>query len=68
MSFLKLSIVPNVKPSQPKIENVREFMAEIKKCTMTDIVNQVLISSKGDFKCYGSGKGKTYIITWDIQL
>ena len=41
MSFLKLSIVPNVKPSQPKIENVREFMAEIKKCTMTDIVNQV---------------------------
>ena len=43
MSFLKLSIAPNVKPSQPKTENVREFVAEIKKCTMKDIVDKSIV-------------------------
>ena len=45
MSFLKLSIAPNVKPSQPKTENVREFVAEIKKCTMTDIVDKSIVAT-----------------------
>ena len=45
MSFLKLSIAPNVKPSQPKTENVREFVAEIKKCTMTDIVDKSIVTA-----------------------
>ena len=45
MSFLKLSIAPNVKPSQPKTENVREFVAEIKKCTMTDIVDKSIVAA-----------------------
>ncbi|KAK9017626.1 hypothetical protein V6N11_080102 [Hibiscus sabdariffa] len=43
MSFLKLSIAPNVKPSQPKTENVREFVAEIKKCTMIDIMDKSVV-------------------------
>ncbi|KAK8640558.1 hypothetical protein V6N13_008310 [Hibiscus sabdariffa] len=45
MSFLKFSITPNVKPSQPKTENVREFVAEIKKCTMTDIVDRSVVAA-----------------------
>ena len=45
MSFLKLSIAPNVKPSQPKTENVREFVAEIKKCTMIDIVDKSIVAA-----------------------
>ena len=45
MSFLKLSIVPNVKPSQPKTKNVREFVVEIKKCTMTDIVDKSIVAA-----------------------
>ena len=43
MSFLKLSIAPNVKPSQPKTKNVRAFVAEIKKCTMTDIMYKSIV-------------------------
>ena len=45
MSFLKLSIAPNVKPSQPKTENVREFVTEIKKCTMIDIVDKSIVAA-----------------------
>ena len=45
MSFLKLSIAPNVKPSKPKTKNVREFVAEIKKCTMTDIVDKSIVAT-----------------------
>ena len=45
MSFLKLSIAPNVKSSQPKTENVREFVAEIKKCTMTDIMDKSIVAA-----------------------
>ena len=45
MSFLKLSIAPNVKPSQLKTENVRKIVAEIKKCTMTDIVDKYIVDA-----------------------
>ncbi|KAE8665748.1 hypothetical protein F3Y22_tig00112530pilonHSYRG00240 [Hibiscus syriacus] len=45
MSFLKLSIVPNINLSQPKTENVRDFVAEIKKCTMTYIVDKSVVAA-----------------------
>ena len=45
MSFLKLSIGSNVKPSQPKTENAKEFVAEIRKCTVTDIVDKSLVAT-----------------------
>ncbi|KAK8533133.1 hypothetical protein V6N12_076413 [Hibiscus sabdariffa] len=45
MSFLKLSIAFNVKPSQPKTGNVREFVAEIKKCTMTNIMDKFVVAA-----------------------
>ncbi|KAK8555156.1 hypothetical protein V6N12_009311 [Hibiscus sabdariffa] len=45
MSFLRLSITPNVKPSQPKTKNVREFAAEIKKCTMANIVDKPVVAA-----------------------
>ena len=45
MSFLKLSIGSNVKPSQPKTENAKEFVAEIKKCTVTDIVDKSVVAT-----------------------
>lgn len=49
MSFLKHSIAPNVKPSQPKTKKVREFVTEINKCTMVDIVdNSVVVALIND--------------------
>ncbi|KAK8704555.1 hypothetical protein V6N13_048176 [Hibiscus sabdariffa] len=48
IEYVKLSIAPNVKPSQPKTGNVREFVAEIKKCTMIDIVDKYIVAAHID--------------------
>ncbi|KAK8713058.1 hypothetical protein V6N13_148285 [Hibiscus sabdariffa] len=48
MSFLKLSKVPNVKSSQPKTANVREFVVEIKKCAIIDIVDKSVVATRID--------------------
>ncbi|KAK8669483.1 hypothetical protein V6N13_106913 [Hibiscus sabdariffa] len=45
MSFLKLSIAPNVKLSQPKTENVSEFVAEIKNCSMPGTVDRFVVAA-----------------------
>ncbi|KAK9006548.1 hypothetical protein V6N11_018885 [Hibiscus sabdariffa] len=36
---------PNFKPSHPKTVNVREFVNEIKKSTMTDIVDKSVVAT-----------------------
>ncbi|KAE8707246.1 hypothetical protein F3Y22_tig00110384pilonHSYRG00078 [Hibiscus syriacus] len=62
MSFLKLSIAPNIKPSQPKTENVRDFVVEIKKCTMTNIVDKYFVDALID-----DLSNKEYIIAKSME-
>nr|GMD81201.1 Retrovirus-related Pol polyprotein from transposon TNT 1-94 [Ipomoea batatas] len=45
LSFLKMSIAPSIKPSMPKTENVRKFMAEIKSFAKTDIVDKSVVAT-----------------------
>ena len=45
LSFLKLSIADNVKPSMPRSTNVREFLAEIKNFTNTDVIDKSVVAT-----------------------
>ena len=45
LSFLKLSIADNVKPSMPRTTNVREFLAEIKNFTNTDVIDKSVVAT-----------------------